>query len=308
MYDTLNLWLNSCDVPDIKNCTNAIQITDESRERIQGNLGNMKLTIKQTGIFVTGSLARFYFGNNQTVLTKKTTKLAIEMLADTLHLPIIQANIFRIDFANNIPVKQKENLYYPLLGKANHYTRLLQPDSLYYTNKQRQLLFYAKRTEQKAKHIAILPIYENKNLLRYEMRLQKKIKQQLNVPDLKAAILFEPTFYHNLIKRWQREYFAIYKENKLIINHLPNIDTMSSRKTFEKYLMQIGIEALGGANEVLEIVQSAKDLNYFSNKMQPARLKEAIKEAANYNAGITSRNELIQELDKKINEVARLHL
>jgi len=312
MYDTVNLWLNHSDYFDAGKCLNLLadqrEITDQTGTKFSGNFDNFRITVKETGIFFSGSLAKLYFGGeNQSTLTRAATKGAMQMLEDNLELPISKADVCRIDFSTNIPVKHKEGVYYAYLGNARFYKRNEASSGLYYQNKQRTLLFYSKIIEQTAKKTPILQMYVGKNLLRYEMRFTKRLKKQLNVPLINGQTLYEPDFYQNLIKRWEKEYLNIHRNKNLIENKMPTAAILSNKKDFEKYLMQLGMQLIGGEMEALQMIDRAKDMELFTNKMQPNRLKALIKDVSNFEAGATE-NDAIQELDKKIKQIAKYQL
>lgn len=113
MYDTVNLWLNHFDYSDADECISVLknqkEITDQTGTKITGDFDNFRVTVKETGIFLSGSLCKLYFeGENQSTLTRATSKEAIQMLEDNLGLPIQKASACRIDFSTNIPVRHKE--------------------------------------------------------------------------------------------------------------------------------------------------------------------------------------------------------
>ena len=66
------------------------------------------------------------------------TKRAIESISDNLHLPFQNANITRLDVAQNLLMKHPEDLYFKYLGQSQFYKRLEQPDGLYFNNSKRQ--------------------------------------------------------------------------------------------------------------------------------------------------------------------------
>ena len=79
-----------------------------------------------------GSLCKYYLGDNFQTLGRGDTKQAIEMLSDTLHLPLHKATVTRIDIAQNYIVKHPTSVYFNHLGNCMFNERLVQPDGLYY--------------------------------------------------------------------------------------------------------------------------------------------------------------------------------
>jgi hypothetical protein len=301
MYDTVNFRLSgdcidSCNYSKITDVLSGIQENIEvetGKCRITGNFNNYRIILSESSVFISGSLAKFYFnGENQSVLTRIATKDAIQMLQDCLNIPLDKAEIKRIDLGFNFPVKHTESSYYSFLGDANYYDRLEQNNGVYYRNHQKQMAFYGKISEQKK----LLPIYEGRHMLRYELRFLNRLNKQLQESKINTKLLIDENFYMKLIERWKQEYFKIYRHKLLIFK--PEI--MNSSKEFEKQLMALGLQMLGGEQKAFEMIKQAKRLNFFDNKMQEFRLKQKIKNICSSEICAES-HDLIMELDKKVN-------
>lgn len=308
MYDTVNMFID-CDGMDKSHLETVLQqpkykVDAATNEvSITGKFGNYFVFAGDRGITLQGSLSKLYFdGENQSTLTRATTKEALQLLEDNLHLPVSDAYIRRLDIGFNLPVKQNENAYYPFLGTAKYYQRLEQNNGIYYQNNQRQMLFYGKVNEQQQKKTAILPIFTNANLLRYELRYLNRLTKQLNEAEIKAARLTDEDFYLQMLERWKDEYFTIYRHR--LLSFKPEI--MNSTKEFELQLMALGLQALGGEGNALAIIEQAKKENVFENKMQQKRLKDKIKSLCSKEI-CTMQNDLITELDKKIKEAVKYY-
>jgi hypothetical protein len=189
------------------------------------------------------------------------TKRAIERIIDTLHLPFHLSNISRIDFASNFILQFPEEIYYPYLGETQYYSRLPQPNGLYYNNQLRQLVFYGKEYEQKVKRQLIPELYADRNVLRYEMRFKKQLRQQFKQPEVTAGFLTDETFYSELVNRWKREYLLIQKVNSKLINMKPT----GSKKELAESLALYSILELGQA-QVLSKVKEWQISNDITKK------------------------------------------
>jgi hypothetical protein len=307
MYDTVNFRLSgdcidSCNYSKITDVLSGIQENIEvetGKCRITGNFNNYRIILSESSVFISGSLAKFYFnGENQSVLTRIATKDAIQMLQDSLNIPLDKAEIKRIDLGFNFPVKHTESSYYSFLGDANYYDRLEQNNGVYYRNHQKQMAFYGKISEQKK----LLPIYEGRHMLRYELRFLNRLNKQLQESKINTKLLIDENFYMKLIERWKQEYFKIYRHKLLIFK--PEI--MNSSKEFEKQLMALGLQMLGGEQKAFEMIKQAKRLNFFDNKMQEFRLKQKIKNICSSEICAES-HDLIMELDKKVNQAVQFY-
>ncbi|MBT3386149.1 MAG: hypothetical protein HN410_20740, partial [Prolixibacteraceae bacterium] len=272
--------------------------TSEFGEYITGYLDTAKIKISENRVkFYDSSICKYYLGDNFKTLSKGDTKRAIEKLSDTLHLPFHLANVTRIDFAQNLIMQYAEKTYYPYLGEAQYYNRLEQNNGLYYNNQKRQLLFYGKEYEQKVKKQSVPELYENQNVLRFEMRFKKQLRKQFNRPEIIASLLYDETFYFNLVKMWRNEYLEIQKINSKLIG----MKATGSKKEFIENLALFSVLELG-QSKVLHKVKEWQEQGLISKK-QAYDLRVATKQLSRIKVDGKG-NELITELDKKIKEVS----
>ena len=94
---------------------------------VMGNLGNLKVVVSDEKLKITGSLCKWYLGNNYKTLTRRDTQQAIEKLSDTLNLPMSDASVTRIDIADNIILRNPIDVYFNHLGLLRYFKRLEEP-------------------------------------------------------------------------------------------------------------------------------------------------------------------------------------
>ena len=194
MYDSVNLWLPNNKAGDF-NCSKIIQrlsgVTEHSKDDgqvyISGHLNNYRVILSEQGVSLKGSLAKYFLPDNFHTLTRSDSFRAIEMMADELCLPIQNAIISRIDFAQNLLMDFEPEAYYYFLGDCQHYKRQPQSKSLYYSNGLRQKVFYNKAAEGRAKGLILPDIWFGQNVLRYELRLTSRLPKQLN----KSTLIYQ---------------------------------------------------------------------------------------------------------------------
>jgi len=222
MYDNIEMALTKEQSPGISFLDTIPQFltsvsnqgNNQYGEYIAGYLDSLKVSISDNRVKVyDSSLCKYLLGDNFKTLTRGDTKRAIEKISNCLHLPFHLSNVTRIDLANNLIMQFPEEIYYPYLGEAQYYKRLPQPNGLYYNNQLRQLVFYGKEYEQKVKRQPIPELYKNRNVLRYEIRFKKQLRQQFKKPEISAGLLTDEVFYNDLVIRWKNEYLAIQKIN-----------------------------------------------------------------------------------------------
>jgi len=267
-----------------------------------GHLDNLKVIVDRYQVKVKdGSLCKYYMGNNFKTMGRKDTQRAIEKLSDTLHLPMSLAAVTRLDVAQNFCTKHPPEVYLNHLGLLKYASRLQEPDGIYYKQTGGRLAFYDKNREQKNKREPIPELYEGRNVLRYEQRYTNRIARQFGVSEVTSKLLYDNSFYVDVINRWRDTYRQIQKINDVTINY----KTMPRIKDLSNFGLLIYSESRGGLENVLTEIKEAQKRGELTNK-QAFDHKKAFINA--YQSGVgTAPNDAITELDKKVNEAVRLY-
>jgi hypothetical protein len=309
MFDKIDLRLSSDEVKGtdlLSEIPNYFEVTSENMYQtgpsVSGYIGNLKVTVNERGVKVgNGSLCKYHLGDNLQTIGRKETQKAIERISDTLHLPFERAHVTSLEIAQNLILKHPLQAYFNHLGPAQYYTRLEQPDSVYYSNSKRNLVFYNKVKEATAKREPIPELYRGRNVLRYEMRLKKRLREQFKRPEVKASLLFEEKFYIELIDWWFDEYKAIQKINAM--------ETDLSTVQTKRDLYNIGLLALvqkeGGPAAIYRKIDELYQTGQISRK-QVYDLKQALKDALSNEKG-QKESEVIKELDQKMRQAVRFY-
>ncbi|MCZ2101282.1 MAG: hypothetical protein LC107_07075 [Chitinophagales bacterium] len=308
MYDTLNLWLPNDAikesgylqrVPTLLTNAKETYKQDTGEIYFNGSILGMSASISNAGISLKGSICKSYLNDNFKTLTRQDTQRAIEQLEDILNLPIKEADVKRIDFAQSFTVSQNPQNFFTFLGECNHYKRLTQPKSLYYQNGMRTKLFYNKIAEGKAKGDVLPPIWANKHILRYELRFTSRLPYQFDKAQIQAQNLYNEVFYMDLVDRWIREYETINKNNSILDQM--NIKQIETPKDFIYQMALLQIKEVG-IQKTLESIEQLKAQNQFKHKEYYSRLKADIKKLCKTEV-LTEGSDLIAELDKKVKQV-----
>jgi len=275
---------------------------DDGAISLSGYLGSLKLSVTDARVKISeGSLCKWYLGDNFQTLTRGDAKRAVEQLSDTLHLPLNNADITRIDIAQNFIMKHPPGVYFDHLGLLAHYNRLEQPDGLYYQNGKRQIIFYNKLKEQKGKGQPIPELYRERNVLRYEMRHKTRLRAEFGKARVTGADLYSEPFYMQLIDRWQTAYQAIQKINLIQIDF-----TMmpTNRGTLLASHADV-ISRQGGELLYIQQIDEAAKKGILTPKQAHDKRKLA-REACGLKI-IATKSELTSELDSKIIEAAKFY-
>lgn len=306
MYDTVDMFLSNKMTPNIdfmETVPQFLTVVSNHGENnfgkyVSGYLDSLKVTITKEKVKIHNcSLCKYFYGNNFETLTIIDTKQVIEKISDCLHLPISLSEITRIDVADNLIMQYNENLYYQYLGESQYYKRLEQNNGLYFNNHKRQLVFYGKVHEQKAKR-QIVPIsFKNSHVLRYELRFVKQLKSIFNEPKITAQLLYDEIFFNKLVSRWNDEYIAIQKIN--IRNDFKK--TPKNKNELMNTLASIAVSDIGQPFMLGKIKEWQKKNEI--DKKQAYEYRKYVKELS-----VQQHEEidihLIDELSHKINEVA----
>ena len=312
MYDTVNFWIDRIHIKGGNPFAIADYLSDvtecygkDGRYSIKGKIRGYTVYVSESGILLIGSLAEFMFGSNIYTLTRHTTKFALEKLSDFLNLDMKQAKIYRIDIATVLQTEQSPCSYYRCLGYKTNFTRLeTSKTTLEYRNgrsgqnQRNKLTFYDKTKQMKDKGKEVPKIFENSNLLRYELKLNKNLKQQLNISEINGKLLTSESFYHSLIQRWKNEYETIKKINTYQINS----SVITSPKMAQDGLFAILLQQQGQSG-IDEYISTLKAQNTFSDPKYYTRTYKSLNKLIS--AEGIEEGELVRELNSLIFEVAK---
>ena len=305
MFDNVNFWINGCDISNVKTfevlpyLSGIEERKNEQSYSCTGKAKNYNVFVSESGIALRGSLAKNHFGDNIHTLTRKDAQWAIEELSDYLHIDINVAKVTRLDISTVLYTKYPPSDYYAYLGQKLYFERIQStPDTLYYNNHQRQLVFYDKQKEAKEKGVQVPEILKNANLLRYELRYTKRLNKQLNA-DLTAGKLYVRPFYDSLIENWYQELKSIQKLKKQSFM-IENITTVKEAETalFAHLLKQ------SGQSTIEDFMSELKAKSTFSDPKYYSRLKASL----NNMLVVTEfheKTDLIQEIETQAFNIAK---
>ena len=307
MYDKVKLWTTRTRAtPDVG------RFLDKAKDRIDhetgevctyGCLDGLKVSIYAGGISVIGSLAKYLYSNNIYPLDRHSAAQAVEKLSDSLHLPMSDAKVTGLEFGRAFVMKHPVESYLSKLGDMPKLLRYhFDVGTLYYKSRGRQqpkvYAFYDKKADAAAKGM-VLPVgFEDANLLRYEMRLNGRLSQQVGVQDIKASTLYDSGFYRLMVKRYQDGYFSISKLNQVKTDVMSEIKTVSD--AFDVLVARLINQS--GQRQISGFLEELKEAAVFEDRKNYTRLKNKIQRVA-AKAGVSVSDELIGELDDEIKNV-----
>lgn len=276
------------------------QTTGETRTK--GTMNGLSIGVLGGGVFVEGSLPKYHYGSNIYPLDREGTKECIEMIGDTLGINMSGADVVGIEFGTTFMMQYKVSAYLAKLGEMSRLQRYnFNADTLYYKGsgkvQPRVYTFYDKLADCKAKHLPYPTDFEDKNLLRYEMRFKGRLAYQLGVPEVKASTLYDRQFYRELVRRYQDSYFSISKINELNPNAMKEIKNVSD--AFNIFVARLLSQTEQPQRQIDTFINEIKAAGVFEDKKYYTRLKDKLNEIVTKD-NITISNELIKELDDAI--------
>lgn len=268
---------------------------------IAGKLGNMRVVVRETGIKIENSLAKYLLGNNIERMRLSDNKRAIEKLSDELNLPLHNGLITRFDYALNIEVREEVESYLPYLGDLGRYQRYESKRGLNYKTAPREIAIYDKIAEMKKRREPIAPYYIGKNMMRIEKRYLLNASKYFNRSEIKASDLYDEAFCLQVMDDWLNDYLRIKKLKNTLID--------MRKTTTIKELYSIGVLALvqlqGGELAALSHVQERQRRGELTRK-QAYDFKNAIRASSKLEL-VSKDNELIKELDEKVKEAVNYY-
>lgn len=267
--------------------------------KVYGSLQGMRVGIYPTAIRIDGSLPKFlYEGGNVIPLNRHTTEEAIKKLSDALQINLEDARVSSLEFGANFLMRHKPSEYLKRLGEMPRRQRFnFNVDTLYYRHRGKEqpsgFCLYDKNSDAKAKGMPIPQGFEDKNLLRVELRLNGSIAKQMGVAEVAASTLYDRQFYSKIRCRFINTYFSISKLNKLNANFMAEIKTP---KDAVDGFLGLMLAKAGGMQEIDAYLEELKANQVFADRVNYKRTRDALYKAAS-KAKLSSKDELVAELD-----------
>ena len=311
MYDTVGLWLFVEDGHGINPLEDVPPRLDRlagvnhlpGSEYVSGFLGDLKITARPYYVRISqGSLCKWHLGDNYQTLGRRETQEAIEHLSDTLHLPMGEAEVTRLDFGTNLPVKYPVSVYFERLGPLRYYKRTESSSGLYYWGNGKILCLYDKNRERQEAGAAIPELYAGRNVLRYEIRYTKRLPTHFNRPSLTAADLYNRAFFDEMLHRWRNTYKAIQKINDIT----PDFNMITKKSDLNRLGVLALVEKYGGQQKFIGHISRAQAEGVLT-KQQAYSLRQAVNEACKLRPGMTSTSEAIIDLDGRVRAAVKLY-
>ena len=306
MYDNLHMRLatvgadTSTVVDRLQGAKQTVDI-DTGECRSFGYLNNLRVSVYENGLYIVGSLAKYFNGGNIYTLNRKDTERAVVKLSDELGVDISSAKVSYIEFGDAFIMKYPVQEYLKRLSAMPRLARNQQESTLYFQTKgiedPKKFVFYDKETELRKKKEPLPDGFRGLNLLRYEMRFKNRLPQQLGWLEVTASTLYNREFYRKMLNLYQQSYFSITKRKTLRPSALRDI-----RNPKDAFDCLVGM--LISQADPKQIEDFIGDLTTGTNldRVQLYRLGKMV-ERVSTKGKLMEQDELIAELDNHIKNV-----
>lgn len=309
MYDKLKLFADTTiagyDPAKIVGCLDdpKEEINPNTGELIatKGHLGNLSLYVYRQGVYVNGSISKYYLGDNIQTLTRKDVTRAFEKISDVLHLQILEARPTGLEFGTNLFLSNPASNYLQRLGEMPHFDRVsFSMGSLYYQHKGKsqpsKFVFYDKIADATEKGLEIPIGFDTANLLRYEMRLSRRIGHQTGFAGVTAQTLTTRDFYRQMVSMWGDHYFMIRKHTKI-----NNTDMGQIKNVGNAIDLLLGRLIMANPEQASQYVNELKGAKVFADPKYYTRVKAKIKASMEIAEGAS--DPLLRELDDEVKTI-----
>jgi len=292
--DLISSYFKTIGINKIKNKKRIINENSEVYE--SGKYKNLHVSYSFKGLYIDGSLAKFMYGTNQMTLNEDSFIKVIDKISTELGLPLTEGKVIRVDIGENIITKEPENHYYKVMGEAVHFTRIKCSNGLEYRSSNRCVSVYNKIRELKIKQEPVIPVFTDRNVLRYEYRLlnHETIAKFLKKEQVTAADIVQN--YQKFITEWEKIFGTIYKNNDLLTF---SSNVFKEKKGFEKQITILGVKSMGGLQTVIDTIKEARKDKFFPYSNSATNLIARFKELMQ-SPILTEKSTLATELTGKI--------
>lgn len=306
MYDNLHIRISALGESTssvVNRLQGAKQTIDVETGEVKsfGHLGGLRVSVYESGLYVVGSLAKYFNGGNIYTLNRKDTEKAVLRLSDELGVDISSAKITGLEFGDAFVMKYPVEEYLKRLSSMPRLARNQQEHSLYFQGRgleqPKSVVFYNKGVELMKKKEPLPDDLRGLNLLRYELRFKNRLPQQIGWPEVTASTLYDREFYRKMLNLYQQSYFSIMKRKTMRLSALREV-----KNPKDAFDCLVGM--LISQTDPKQIEDFIGDLTTGTNldRVQLYRLNKMV-ERVSTKGRLMEQDELIAELDNHIRNV-----
>ena len=179
---------------------------------------------KSDYIKATGSLAKYYLGNNVATMTRNDIEKAIERMSKELGLDVSNFDVWRVDIGATFLMNHPVCNYLAYIESCSRYKlEKFSTETRQFVNGLRKIIFYDKVKEVLKKepkeiieNLKSNGFSETDNYFRYELQIKRRTKKTFGLTEFKARHLYDEKIYIKMIELWKREFFKVKKKREIM--------------------------------------------------------------------------------------------
>ncbi len=198
----------------LEKCSTTV-IKDTGEINCRGYIRNLRVFTNSMWLNITGSIPKFYKGENVSSLSLKEVKDAFTELGSIVGLSLDTAIIRNFEIAHTFIIDKHPAYYVSLLKSSPRMESNLcnNGHNIYFSNDSASIAVYDKTKESLKKGGAIPLEYQDKNLIRLEWKQKKYIKKRFG-RDLLVQDLYRVEVWQEILKKYKKRYSSIGKERE----------------------------------------------------------------------------------------------
>lgn len=228
-------------------------------EFLNGYLGDLRMKYKNSSLTITGSLTKFYWKDNIVTPSFSEYSYFTSQMKDLLNIPSYsKGTITRFEIGTTILCDLPVPMYFPAFQPTGRYQlsqiNMRNGNGVYAWNTIREIVAYDKISEMRTKRVPTWKDHHGKHLLRIELRMRRRVRQQLaRITGIKTTYfedLFEPATAIAVLRYFEEQFDYITRDHQvskkdytLVPSHIKN--ELAARS----------IVAAGGPTEILREFQ-----------------------------------------------------
>lgn len=315
MFDNCRLWIDRFQIGEevfkslptrLENARQSIDLSTGEFDGF-GYLDGLRVTIKESGISIKGSLSRFFYNDDKVgnlfTLDRHSTQQAIDKLSQRLGFDVSVAKVKGLEFGTYFLMSRPVPEYLKMLGAFPRLERVhYLPETLYYRHRGKQqpktLILYDKLKDSKSKNYHLPDGFDSQNILKYELRLSGSLSKQIRWGEVRAITLYDSGFYQRMIEIYKDMFYKISKHRQIKNDSIKGIKSVGD--AVEVLMARLLIQSNGDV--VSEYLEELKSQKVFDDRANYSRLKRKLESVAS-KSRITESNELMDELSDCITNV-----
>ena len=260
-----------------------------------GSYKNFKITLNPNTIALNGSIPKFVNGHNISTLDFQQTKEALYQLQSEIGLPLLKADLARVDIGECFFLEKDLRYYFASLLDTPGYDRFRyeKEKGVRYDKRNMTLSFYDKNKEAAQTAPAQLMTLGD-DVMRIEMRIMKNLHRYLiyRTKKFNVAYLLSEQMHRRMGQIWYSHFDAILKNRKLL-----EVISIDGWKGFRELPFTAGLYENGISQWFDILALHAKHNNW------DARTVKSVKDRLidSFNSDLTTKpNKYVQELESKV--------